>query len=288
MRRNIGIVVDSSADFPNGLLDQLSIHVAPIHILINKKSYLHGINISNRQIVTAMQKDQSVSTSPPFPAEYAKLFEDLSGNYGSILSLHVSKDLSDCYQSANNSLKVLPTALTEKIRLIDTRNFSIGQALITKKAVDLLQNGLSPSNIQRALQPFIKSCALFFTVDNLYWLKRAGKLNIFSSIIGGLLDLKPIIALQNGTVSSIKKYRGSESSLKGLIDVSIQEYLKHGNGAEVWVAHADAMAKAQHIQSQIAGKLKVRPEGIKIVDIGPTITAHAGPGAVCVALLPNA
>jgi DegV family protein with EDD domain len=282
----IPIVVDSAADFPKGMESRLSLNIVPIHIFIDKKSYLHGINISNRQIIAAMKKNMAVSTAPPFPGEYAKTYETLLARHERIISLHVSNDLSGCYQSAKNSLSVLPSRLAERVHLIDTRNFSIGQALIAKKATELLQSGLSPHDLENALTPYIGNCALFFTVDNLYWLKRAGKLNIFSSLLGGLLDLKPIIALKKGTLSAIKRYRGSDHSVEGLATVACQEYQANPAGTDIWVAHADAKLRAQRIRSILSRELNLGIEDIEIVDIGPTITAHAGPGSLCVALLP--
>jgi len=210
MIEKIGIITDSTADFPEGMAKELEINIIPIHIFVDGNDYLHGVTISNQDVVECLNEDRDVKTAPPFPSEYSDFYEKMAGKYDRILSFHVSSDLSDCFKSANNSMRILSDKAEDKITLIDTRNVSVGQALIIRKAVELKKKYNSPDSMKKYLEPFIKNSMLLFTVENLYWLKRAGKLNIFSSLIGNFLNVKPVIVLKSGKLVSIGKHKGRE------------------------------------------------------------------------------
>jgi len=285
MIEKIGIITDSTADFPEGMAEELEINMIPIHILVDGKDYLHGVTISNQDVVEYLNEDIDVKTAPPFPGEYSDFYEKMAGKYDRILSFHVSSDLSDCYKSANNSMRILSDEAAEKITLIDTRNVSVGQALIIKKAVEMKKKYNSPDSMKRYLEPFIKNSVLLFTVENLYWLKRAGKLNIFSSFMGSLLNVKPVIGLKSGKLVPMGKHKGREPALEGMIKMAREEYEKFGLNQDIWIAHADALEDAVRIQETLMEISEDMRSNIRVVEIGPTIAAHTGPGCLCLGMV---
>ena len=285
MIKKIGIITDSTADFPEGMAEELEINTIPIHIFVDGNDYLHGVTISNQDVVECLNEDRDVKTAPPFPSEYSDFYEKMAGKYDRILSFHVSSDLSDCYKSANNSMRILSDKAAEKITLIDTRNVSVGQALIIKKAVEMKKKYNSPDSMKKYLEPFIKNSMLLFTVENLYWLKRAGKLNIFSSLMGSLLNVKPVIGLKSGKLVPMGKHKGREPALEGMIKLAREEYEKFGLRQDIWIAHADALEEAVGIQETLMEISEDMRSNVRVMEIGPTIAAHTGPGCLCLGML---
>ena len=285
MIEKIGIVTDSTADFPEGMAEELEINIIPIHIVIDGDDYLHGVTISNQDVVECLNEDRDVKTAPPFPGEYSDFYEKMAGKYDRILSFHVSSDLSDCYKSANNSMRILSDKAAEKITLIDTRNVSVGQALIIKKAVEMKKKYNAPDFMKKHLEPFIKNSMLLFTVENLYWLKRAGKLNIFSSLMGNFLNVKPVIGLKNGKLVPMGKHKGREPAVEEMVKLALEEYVKFGLRQDIWIAHADALEEAVRMQETMIGISSDMSSNIRVIEIGPTIAAHTGPGCLCLGMV---
>ncbi len=285
MIEKIGIVTDSTADFPEGMAEELEINIIPIHIVIDGDDYLHGVTISNQDVVECLNEDRDVKTAPPFPGEYSDFYEKMAGKYDRILSFHVSSDLSDCYKSANNSMRILSDKAAEKITLIDTRNVSVGQALIIKKAVEMKKEYNAPDFMKKHLESLINNSMLLFTVENLYWLKRAGKLNIFSSLMGNLLNVKPVIGLKNGKLVPMGKHKGREPAVEEMVKLALEEYVKFGLRQDIWIAHADALEEAVRMQETMIGISSDMSSNIRVIQIGPTIAAHTGPGCLCLGMV---
>jgi DegV family protein with EDD domain len=285
--QRIGIAVDSTADFPAGMTDQLQLEVIPVHIFVDGEDYLHGVSISNQEVIDQLKREREIKTAPPFPGEYSAFYEKLASRYDRIFSFHVSAELSNCYKSAVNSLRILPEETVEKIAIIDTRNATIGQALIVKKAVELIRKQGRIDTLEAFLAPYLKNTFMYFSVDNLYWLKRAGKTGLFSSFLGNVLDIKPIIGLENGRLLPLTKARGKVSVIDNLVEYGREAHELARGRHEIWIAHADAVDTAMFLQEELSSRLGIDSDKIEIVDIGPTISAHTGPGCLCLAVLPE-
>ena len=289
MTEKIGFVVDSTADFPMGMAKSLGLHIIPIHIFIEGIDYLHGVTINNREVIDHMKNKSELKTAPPVPSEYSDFFEKLfkEEKYDKIISFHVSDSLSNCYKSAKNSLHLLDDRISEKIKIIDTKNATVGQALIVKKAVEIAKTYFIFDTLKQNIDKYINHCTMLFTVDNLYWLKRAGKANIFSAFIGSSLDIKPIVGIQDGKLFQNEKRIGIKSAIEEMATIAAKSLEKYEGVRNVWIAHADAMDYALYLQDKVKEAMTNDVEDFQIVDIGPTISAHTGPGAVCLAAMPD-
>jgi len=289
MAHNVGFVVDSTADFPEGIAEHLELHVIPIHIFVDGNDFLHGVTISNTEVIHHMKKKREVKTAPPVPVEYSDVFDRLLNEekYDKIISFQVSDNLSNCYKSAKNSLSLLDPMMAERIKIIDTKNATVGQGLIVKKAVEIVNKYNIYDTLESNIYKYIEHCQMFFTVDNLYWLKRAGKTNIFSAFIGSSLDIKPIVGLQNGKLSPYEKHMGIKTAIEQMAYLAVDALKKFKKVTSVWIAHADAMDKALYLKDQIQKAMISPVDDFQIVDIGPTISAHTGPGAICLAAIPD-
>jgi DegV family protein with EDD domain len=289
MAVNIGLVVDSTADFPSGMTGSLGLHVIPIHIVVDSKDYLHGIDISNQEVLDHLAEKSAVKTAPPVPTEYADLYERLfeKGKYDRIVSFHVSNELSNCYKSAKNALNLLSDDIQRHIKIIDTRNATIGQALVVKRAVEIIRDTVIFDNLADYIKIYMDHCVMLFTVDNLYWLKRSGKANLFSAFIGGSLDMKPIVGLKDGKLHRQKVRRGIKAALEEMALMTADLLGGYNRIQNIWIGHADAMDHARYLETKIREEVSAEIEDIQIIEMGPTISAHTGPGAVCLSAMPD-
>jgi DegV family protein with EDD domain len=288
MAQNIGFVVDSAVDLPLGMAEQLDLHIVPVHITVDGRDYLHGVTISDQEIIAHLRREREVKTAPPFPSEFGDLYERIGRRYDRILSFHVSSELSNCYNSAKNSLRILYEDIAEKVNIIDTKNVSIGQGLIVKRAVELVNDRGDLNNLEAMLAPYVRNAFLYFSVENLYWLRRAGKTGVLSSLFGKALDIKPVIGLEDGRLVPVSRSRGKKSAIDDLVRLAREAYQIYQGRHETWIAHADAFGSALYLQEALSSQLHIDAEEIQIVDIGPTISAHTGPGCVCLAMIPAA
>jgi DegV family protein with EDD domain len=288
MTERIGFVVDSTADFPDGLAQNLGLQIVPVHIFVDGRDFLHGVTISNRVVIENLHRQRSVKTAPPFPGEYSELYEKLAQRYEHIVSFHMSSELSDCYRSALNAIRIVPEELACRITPIDTRNAGIGQGLIIKKSVELIRSRRSVERLDSLLSAFIQNAFMFFSVDNLFWLKRSGKTSALASLLGGLLDIKPVIGLENGRLVSVGRHRGQRAALQAMVVQAAEAYDIYRRKGDLWVAHADAHGAALVFRDQLSRQLHRPADLIPIAEMGPTLTAHTGPGCVCLAMIPHA
>jgi DegV family protein with EDD domain len=289
MAQKVGFVVDSTADFPIGMAKGLKLHLIPIHIFVEGNEYLHGVTISNKEVIDHMKNKIEVKTAPPVPSEYSDVYERLivDEKYDKIISFHVSDDLSNCYKSAKNSLNLLDDQISKNIKIIDTKNATVGQALIVKKAVEIANKYYIFDTLEDNISKYIKHCTMLFTVDSLYWLKRAGKTNIFSAFIGSSLDIKPIVGLKDGELFQQEKHIGIKTAIEEMANIAAKSLEKHKKISNIWIAHADATGNAIYLQEKLNEMIKSPIDDFQIVDMGPTISAHTGPGAVCMAAMPD-
>ena len=283
----IGIVVDSAADLPEGMVEAFGIHVLPVHIFVDGRDHLHGVTIHNKDVVAHLKRFRKVHTSPYFPSECADFYEKLLFKYEKLISFHVSTELSGNYQSALNSINLLMEEDASRITVIDSGNVSIGQGLFVKRAVEYLSSDPDVNGLEKSLDLLKKYSFFCFTVDNLIWLKQGGRVSAFSAFVGSMLNIKPIISLKGARLIPVEKHRGRQSSIKRLIQMASEKYKHYRGKCDIWVAHVDALDDAIFLSEELSVKMGLDLGEIEIVDIGATIAVHAGPGGLCIAMMPK-
>lgn len=287
MSEKIGILADSTADFPEGLTEELDIRHAPIHIVIDGVTYLDGINISKKEVIGHMKKGADIYTTPPSPSEYADIYDDMLCQYDRVLSLHVSRQFSNCYKSALNSRNLLFQDQEDKVKVIDTENVTGGHAMIAKKARELFSEGVPFQDIDKYLKPFINNSPVCFAVEDLKWLRKGGRLSTLSAVFGNMLNIKPVIGLIKAELKPVGKYRGKGQAIEGMIKKAVQITDQISNEYEIWVSHIDDQQSVELMQSELSEKLNKDISEIRMVEIGSTIAVHAGPGCCGWAIMPS-
>jgi DegV family protein with EDD domain len=287
MAQKVGIVVDSPADFPEGMVEKYKIHILPVHIFVDGVDHLHGINITNTEVIEHMKNGSDVYTTPFFPGECADFYEELLKNYDEIVSFHLSTHLSDNYRSAKSSLNLLYGDDAERVHIIDLESVSISQGMIVKKAIDLIRGGCQLSSLENLLKPYMKSTRMWFTVDDLAWLKKGGRVSSFSAFVGGMLDIKPIIGLEGAKLIPLERHRGKKPAIKRIVEMAEEANKKFKGDCDFCVAYSDNIDEVLITREKLAERTGRNVEDIGVVQVGATISVHTGPGSVALAMVPN-
>jgi DegV family protein with EDD domain len=287
MPQRIGLICDSTADFPKGLEKELGLHILPVHIMVDGQDHLHGQTISNRQVVEALRQKRDVFTKPFYPHECADYFEDLLGKYDRVVSFHLSTALSGNYNSAVAALNLMFEDEARRIKVMDLRGVSVSLGLVVKKAVELLREDDDLDSLDARLEPYLRGLFMGFTVDDLAWLKKGGRVSAFAAFVGGMLDIKPIIRLENAELIPKDRMRGKKPALKRLVDMAESQYRKLEGNCDIWVAYNDNLDEAMVTRDHLADRLARQADEIYLAEVGATISVHTGPGAVCIAMSPK-
>ncbi|MCF8036587.1 MAG: DegV family protein [Desulfobacteraceae bacterium] len=286
MAKNVAVVCDSTADFPPGMVEQLGLHVLPVHIFAEKKDHLHGQTITNKEVIKKLKKKKEVYTTPFYPYECTKLFDSLLQRYDEVVSLHLSREISGNYKSAWSAREFMGDQDAQRVHILDLGSVSISLSLLVKKAVELLNKGVPAGDLQRRLAPYQQNVFFAFTVENLIWLKKGGRVNAFEAFLGNMLNFKPIIQLQETRLEPVERHRGKKPALSHLVSMAEQNHQKFKN-CEIWMAHADNLEEVMITREKLASAIGKPPESILLAEVGATISAHTGPGSVFISMLPQ-
>ncbi len=273
----IHIVTDSGSDLPKSTKEQYNIHVVPLSIQFGEEIYRDGVELSAEQFYQRLAESADLpSTCQPSPADFVKCYEEISEPGDEIISIHLSSKLSGTYQSA-----VLATTMVEdrKIHLIDTKAASMGIGLVVVAVAEAVQNGASVQEAVELAERVIDELNVYFVVDTLEYLRRNGRIGAASALVGSLLNIKPVLTLENGIVTPFDKVRGKAKAVRKIYDL-LSDYAKARPGQKIRIglSHGNTMEEAQRVIDRIKEEFSNYDLIVELV--GPTIGVHAGPGTV--------
>ncbi|SMB96498.1 EDD domain protein, DegV family [Desulfonispora thiosulfatigenes DSM 11270] len=272
------IVTDSSADLPKEIINKYSIEVVPLSIQIKNETFLDQVEINNETFYKSLESSKEMpKTSRPAPAYYVDVFEKLSKK-GPIVCITLSSGLSGSYESA----VLAKSMVNAKIEIIDSLNASLGTGMNVIKACDLREEGKSFEEIVEKVITYRDNLNTFFTIDTLEYIVKGGRLSSWEGAIGQVFDIKPILYnLPDGTIGTLEKVRGRKKALKKLVKL-VEETGKDFTKIKIGISHTKCLSEALEIKAILNESLK--PQEIIISELGPTIGAHTGLGAILIAL----
>jgi DegV family protein with EDD domain len=201
-------------------------------------------------------------------------YEELSA-YERIYSLHISSKLSGTHQSA-----VLAAAELggDKVRVVDTRTASLAIAMLAHAIQRRLTRGTTDDEIDALVERFYRDCSVIFTVETLEFLQRGGRIGRAAALAGSLLNVRPILAIQDGEAVAVARVRGRQKALAEF-ERRFGEATEDKPGLRIAVAHADA-PEWVGILSELVWRVRPKAEIEFTSTLGPVVSTHAGPGTV--------
>ena len=280
------IITDTCCDFPQETYAQLDVDVVRLSLLFRDETY----NVlSDEQIKTmydALRAGESASTSAANPQNWSESIEPVLAAGQDALVLAFSSGLSTTYQSAVIASQELSEKYPERtIRVVDTLCASMGQGLLVWYACKKRDDGFSLDDLYTWCEENKYKLCHWFTVDDLMFLKRGGRVNATTALVGTMLNIKPVLHVDNdGHLISKGKVRGRKASLDALA-AKLGELGLPGENKTVFISHGDCLEDAQYLANLLKEKYGV--EEVVISYVGAVIGSHAGPGTVALFFLGN-
>lgn len=284
------IVTDSCCNLLEDMIDDFGIHILPLTFMVDGEdevyqSYLKGEHTDLKQFYTMMREGKVFKTSLPNLAESEALFRELLGSGRDVLYIAFSSGLSGTYQALSLMAAQLQEEFPErKIHVVDSLAASGGQGLLVWYAVQHARAGESIDQVRDWLEENKLHLAHWFTVDDLMFLFRGGRVSKTAAWAGTLLNIKPVLHVDDeGHLIPMEKVRGRKKSLNALIDHMEKSANKPISDQMVFITHGDCIEDAEYVAAKIKERFGVKEVVINYVD--PVIGAHSGPGTMALFFL---
>lgn len=282
----VKILSDSACDLPDEILEEYNIDTLPILVSKGEEEYLDKVTLDPKTMYDEMRKGVVYKTAQIPPQMFSEKFEEIAKNNESVIYVCFSSGLSGTY---NTSLIIRDETKRKypdlDIDIVDSRSASVGFGLLVYKAAKMAKEGKSKEEILKMLDFYVKHIEHIFTVDNLEYLFRGGRVTRAQAFVGGLLNIKPILDIpEDGTLRPIENVRGRKKLLNRMIDIMEER----GGNADlthqtIGINHGDDLEGALTLKKMIEERYGCTDFVVNI--IGCAIGAHAGPGTLSVFFL---
>jgi DegV family protein with EDD domain len=270
---NTAIVLDSTADYPEGPARFPNWRVVPLYVRFGAESHRDYVDLGPTEFYERLATASELpSTSQPSPGDFAAVYEELAG-FERVLSLQLSSTLSGTFGSASAA-----AADFANVRVIDTRTVSAAIAMLGFAIQRRLDRGTTDEEVDALVGRFQREHELLFTLDTLDYLARGGRIGRASAWAGGLLNVKPILTIRDGEVVPLKRVRGSQKAFAEF-GALLEAGSTDSPSLRIGVAHAAAPERLAAVEELVR---RVRPTAQLEVatSLGAVVGAHAGPGTV--------
>lgn len=280
----IDIYTDSSCDLPREMIEQYDIKVMQLEVIIDDKPPVLNKDIEAKEFYQCLRDGVNAKTAAVTPGYFAEHMKASLDEGKDILYLGFTSGLSVTYNNGAMMIRELQEEYPErKMFAVDTLCASVGQGLLVHYAALKREEGLGMEEIYKGIIAMKDKIHHQVTVDDLFFLKRGGRISATTAVAGSVLNIKPIIHVtEEGKLDTIGKIRGRKHAMKELVskmmtnaDVDTWNY--------VFISHGDCIEDAEHVKSMIEDAY---PQAKVILsDVGPVIGAHTGPGVIALCYL---
>ena len=280
-------MTDSDSDLPFSYVDELEMTMVYMPYIVDGKEYMDDLGRSGKQkeYFDNMRAGAAPVTSLLPTGAYLEYFEPVFEQGKDILFVAFSSQLSgtinNIYAAREELLEKYPE---RKMIVVDTLSISAPQSILILKAHEMYREGKPMEEVAAWLEENKLRAQAWFTVDDLKYLRRGGRISAVAATMGTLLDLKPVITeTKEGKLVSSDKVRGRKSALRTLADKAAENMDDPANAMPI-IIHADAPEDAARLEGMLHDRIPGLPE-VKIWYVGPVIGAHCGPGTVAVCFM---
>ncbi len=274
----IRIVTDSTADLPPELVARHQITVVPLIVLFGDEQFLDGIEITAERFFKRLVRESKLpTTSQPSPGAFRATYERLRAEGATeILSIHISGKLSKTIESARQGAQGL-----EDVRIVhlDSQLTTLPLGMGVVRAAKAVEAGATIDEAHDVAASFFRRTHTFFVVDTLEYLRRGGRIGRAQEIVGSLLKLKPILALEDGEVAPVGRARTKQKAIEEML----RRAAELRPFEELMAVHATTPEDLQYLVTRLTGLALNAP--ITVGRITPVIGLHGGPGLLACAVV---
>ncbi len=274
-KQNVAIIVDSTAYLPQDIVEKHNMHVIPLNLLWEGKSYRDNVDITANDFYAQLKTAKEMpTTSQPSPGDFHELFSKVVETAESIVCLTIAQPLSGTYASAvaaRNMMEGFP------IEIVDSRSTVMGLGFMAIAAAEAAEGGATYKEAAEAARALIPAMRINFVVDTLEFLHRGGRIGGASRYIGTMLSIKPILTIENGKIEALDKVRTKKKAIAKILDLAEAD-LQGKSNFRIAVQNAATPDEGHQITEEVKKRFGI--DNVIQSDISPVIGAHTGPGAV--------
>ncbi|KZZ84609.1 DegV family protein [Bacillus sp. SJS] len=280
---NVQIIADSASDLPLDFFENTGVILLPLGVHLKGEDYEDLLTIQSKDIYDEMKAGHTAKTSQCNPMTVKEVFTGLAEKGQTALYVAFSSELSGTYQTAvmvaNEVREEYPDF---KLSIIDTKCASLGCGLAVRRALELSNAGHSLDEIEESVKNYAEHMEHLFTVDDLEYLARGGRVSKASAFVGGLLNIKPLLHVEDGKLIPLEKIRGRKKVFRRMVDLMKER----GQGIDnqvIAISHGDDLETAEELKAMILEEFS--PKEVFINMIGSAVGSHSGPGTIALFFL---
>ncbi len=283
-KADIAIVTDSSCDLPKELIDKHQIHVVPLSVHFGETYFLDRLTINPPQFYAMLEStDERASSAQPASKEFQNKYDYLATHYDSVIGIQISQGLSGTFSSSEKGAKEVAGRTGKRIDVVNSKTLTAGLGLLVLRAAQAIEAGASHAEVMEKMEEWKKKSIVRVSVTTLKYIVRSGRVSPFKSFMAKLMDLKPIIALnEEGKTELFSKSFSETSSAKKLI----RNLATLTSEKKVWgyaITHANNQKIAEWYSRELEILTGMKP--LFVDHASPALVANTGPGVACVSIL---
>lgn len=275
---SIAIVTDSTSDLEPQRAEQLGVTVVPLFVVFGDRSYRDYVDLSRAQFYEMLQSEKTLPiTSQPTAQMFEDAFRPLVDAGQEILCITISSHLSGTINAARAAAQRFPDA---KIEIYDSESAAGGLGMMVMRAAELVREGANMQQILAALEKQRQSQRLYACLPDLSHLQRTGRIGKAQAVLGTLMKIVPVLALKDGQVAAEAQVRTFSRAQETMLDLALKAATDVAK-ARFLVMHTNAPGLAAAALEKLRARLGgVQPLMLDVLEAGPVIATHGGPGAV--------
>ncbi len=282
----IKIITDSTSGLAQDFLAERNIKVVPLKVnFSDTESYDEITGISNEEFYRRLTTEKTIPfTSQPSAGEFKAAFEEVAQNPDDeILVLTLSGKLSGTIASAQTAKTMLPDL---SITLFDSLSLALGLGFMVATASDMALAGKSMGEIVTRLEQMRRDMKIYFVVDTLEYLHKGGRIGGASAFLGSILNIKPILTIDNGLIEPFDKVRTKKKALARIVELLQESVPSVDHPVQLGVMHAAAFSEVPALETRAFSPFSNIERAI-VTEIGPVLGTHGGPGLLGAGICPN-
>ncbi|MDQ3425741.1 MAG: DegV family protein [Actinomycetota bacterium] len=272
---NTAVVLDSTSDYPEAPSRFPNMRFVPLYVRFGDETYKDYTELGPAEFYSKLRTSPVLpATSQPTPQDFLTTYESLAG-YERIYSLHVSAKVSGTFQSAELAASELGG---DRVHAVDSRTASLAIAMLAHAIQRRLARGTTDAELAALVKRFQRDSTVIFTVETLEYLQRGGRIGRAAALAGSLLNVRPILSVQDGEVVAVARVRGGKKAIAEF-ERRFAEATEDRPGLRVAIAHADAPEWVGTL-SELVWRVRPKAEIEFTATLGAVVSTHTGPGAV--------
>jgi DegV family protein with EDD domain len=280
-KQTVAVVTDSVAQVPEDIARQLNITIIPFSVNFGEKTYLDGVDLDPQELYRRMRTEKvTPTTAAPSAGQYLEIFRSvLEKGWQEVLCISLAAKLSSGYNTALSTARQLCQEYPGRlIEVVDSRKATISQGFVAIAAARAAMQGKSFAEVKQTASEASRRSGFAASLDTLEYLARGGRIGKAAYMVGSLMDIKPILALdQEGLVSPIKIVRSKNHALNDIVNY-VENQVRGYRKLNLAIMQADAHQQAAQLQEIALQKLN--PTELFVSEFTPVMGVHTGPGLV--------